>query len=370
MLTIQVIIKGIETSDELVDVLERLERAGFKQDKIIIDFGELGEHTVILSKKPKTKAREARQEQPVLACDGGEPDWSKRAYGEWFVFYAGKAPCCDFTDRQLELLKKVLAKLLRAIPRYARIIIHPNTDYDLRVPEQARLEPYVAAEIHVGSIGFMAEEPERVVAVLVRKELADLFTTYALDGGGSEKPRKDPNLGRYPWCGAPLPGWQECPAREACLKGELDYCEYPEREYEYKGERSLEPEWLCDGGGVSITEWFRKKHGREPGEGFGRIVILKEGEELVITFESDEVREIQTKSGKMPVVDGRDENGEKVSLCISHVALADRLAWLAKKNGGLRGLKVRIKNLGRGNRSYRYSIEVLGQRTLDVAREG
>jgi len=57
-----------------------------------------------------------------------------------------------------------------------------------------------------------------------------------------------PELGRYPWCGAPLPGWEPCPAREACLKGELDYCEYPEREYEYYGERSLEPEWLCDGG--------------------------------------------------------------------------------------------------------------------------
>ena len=121
---------------------------------------------------------------------------------------------------------------------------------------------------------------------------------------------------------------------------------------------------------VRIDEWFRARYEREPGEGFGRIVILKDGEELIMTFESDEVREINTKGGRMPVLDGRDENGEKVSLCISHVALADRLAWLAKKNGGLRGLKVRIKNLGRGNRSYRYSIEVLGQRTLDVAREG
>jgi len=60
-----------------------------------------------------------------------------------------------------------------------------------------------------------------------------------------------------------------------------------------------------------------------------------------------------------------------VSLCISHVALADRLAWLAKKNGGLKGLRVRIKNLGRSARSYRYHVEVLGQRTLDAtAREG
>ena len=117
----------------------------------------------------------------------------------------------------------------------------------------------------------------------------------------------------------------------------------------------------------SLVEWFRKRYDREPGEGFGRIVILKEGEELVMTFESDEVREIQTSKGKMPVLDGRDEAGERVSLCISHVALADRLAWLAKKNGGLRGLKVRIKNLGRSARSYRYHVEVLGQRTLDEA---
>jgi len=52
-----------------------------------------------------------------------------------------------------------------------------------------------------------------------------------------EEARK--GLGRFPWCGAPLPGWQECPAREACLRGERKWCEYPEREWEYKGERLI-----------------------------------------------------------------------------------------------------------------------------------
>ena len=155
--------------------------------RIIIADYVLGQES---SSQPSSQGQEGAEgltAKQKLMTDGGS-DWSREAYGEWFIFYAGRAPCCGLTDRQLELLKKVLAKLLRAMPRYARIIIHPNTNYDLRVPEQARLEPYVAAEIHVGSIGFMAEKPERVVAVLVRKELADLFTTYALDGGEPERP--------------------------------------------------------------------------------------------------------------------------------------------------------------------------------------
>jgi len=214
--------------------------------------------------------------------------------------------------------------------------------------------------------------PHKVAGMLreLAREALELASWLEKNGGQEKKPTLMTDGGcecdcmicaNCPYydggCAAPddMPCWVR---DQGCLA-----CEY------YSDCQEWRESLMCDGG-VSITEWFRKKHGREPGEGFGRIVILKEGEELVITFESDEVREIQTKSGKMPVVDGRDEAGEKVSLCISHVALADRLAWLAKKNGGLRGLKVRIKNLGRGNRSYRYSIEVLGQRTLDVAREG
>ena len=47
------------------------------------------------------------------------------------------------------------------------------------------------------------------------------------------------SLGRYPWCGRPLPGWDECPCRRECLKGKRKECLYPERRDEYYGEKAL-----------------------------------------------------------------------------------------------------------------------------------
>jgi len=86
-------------------------------------------------------------------------------------------------------------------------------------------------EIHVGCIGFMAKKPDRVVAVLVRKELVDLFTTYALDGaeGAREAPggsaqagaeRAQPVVGTGPHG---LPGAQERGKTRRKLDLELFY---------------------------------------------------------------------------------------------------------------------------------------------------
>ena len=54
-MVIEVIIKGIETVDELIDVLERLKKAGFKQDEIIIQFGSGSKDTVVLRPKEETE---------------------------------------------------------------------------------------------------------------------------------------------------------------------------------------------------------------------------------------------------------------------------------------------------------------------------
>jgi len=58
-----------------------------------------------------------------------------------------------------------------------------------------------------------------------------------------EQKKAKSELGRYPWCGAALPGWMECPARRLCLAGRLKHCDYPERRDEYYGELALYGSW-------------------------------------------------------------------------------------------------------------------------------
>ena len=53
----------------------------------------------------------------------------------------------------------------------------------------------------------------------------------------------DKKLGRYPFCGAPFPGWQECPLRRKCLAGKVEYCRYPERSLEYEVEKHIYGRW-------------------------------------------------------------------------------------------------------------------------------
>ena len=60
-----------------------------------------------------------------------------------------------------------------------------------------------------------------------------------VNGAVRAEEEEEIELGRYPWCGAPFPGWEECDMREECLSGRAERCEYIEREYEYYGERSI-----------------------------------------------------------------------------------------------------------------------------------
>jgi len=50
-------------------------------------------------------------------------------------------------------------------------------------------------------------------------------------------------MGYHPWCSTPFPGWQACPLRDACRKGVVKSCEYPERREEYYGERYIYERW-------------------------------------------------------------------------------------------------------------------------------
>lgn len=46
-------------------------------------------------------------------------------------------------------------------------------------------------------------------------------------------------LGKFPWCGSPFRGWDECPNKQRCISGECAICEYQERRSEYYGEMSI-----------------------------------------------------------------------------------------------------------------------------------
>jgi len=106
------------------------------------------------------------------------------------------------------------------------------------------------------------------------------------------------------------------------------------------------------------VSWFREHFGYEPER--KPLLRLSEGEEVIVTFLNDEPRRVKSKRGMMLLIDVR-VGEEEYTLNMSHVSLARQLALIAAEKGGLKDVKVRIRNTGKSGRTYVYEVEVLSE---------
>ena len=108
-----------------------------------------------------------------------------------------------------------------------------------------------------------------------------------------------------------------------------------------------------------MSEWFQKVFGRQPGERTGYdFLTLQEGQEITAKV-LGEVRVVRTRFGNRPFLDIELEGGEKRTLVLSHVDLAEKVALIEQEHGKLEGLRLRIKRLPSTGRKALYEVEVL-----------
>lgn len=108
-----------------------------------------------------------------------------------------------------------------------------------------------------------------------------------------------------------------------------------------------------------MSEWFQKVFGRQPGERTGYdFLTLAEGQEITVRC-LGEVRVVRTRFGNRPFLDVELEGGERRTLVLSHVDLAEKIALIEQEHGKLEGLRLRIKRLPSTGRKALYEVEVL-----------
>ena len=117
-----------------------------------------------------------------------------------------------------------------------------------------------------------------------------------------------------------------------------------------------------------LIEWFTRIHGYNPLERLERrrkrpeFLTIRANEEVVVRVLSDKPRTFTNRFGRETGVLDVDVNGEERALLLGHTDLDEQLWFLLLEYGSLRGLVLRIKNLGQepGRRKFRYEVEVLG----------
>lgn len=108
-----------------------------------------------------------------------------------------------------------------------------------------------------------------------------------------------------------------------------------------------------------MSEWFQRVFGRQPGERTGYdFLTLQEGQEVTARC-LGEVRVVRTRFGNRPFLDVELEGGERRTLVLSHVDLAEKIALIEQEHGKLEGLRLRIKRLPSTGRKALYEVEVL-----------
>jgi len=109
-----------------------------------------------------------------------------------------------------------------------------------------------------------------------------------------------------------------------------------------------------------MTSWFKEVFGREPGAPrIPPILRLEEGKTYVVEVEDKNVRVVDTKVGRRPVITVKHE-GQEYTLWLSHVDLAEKIALIEAEHSSLRGLKISIKRLPKSGRMYEYEVSVVG----------
>jgi hypothetical protein len=106
--------------------------------------------------------------------------------------------------------------------------------------------------------------------------------------------------------------------------------------------------------------WFKTIFGREPGEaqGYPPALRINQGEAATVTFLEAHPRTVATQFGDRAVIIVQ-AGGEKRSLWLMNVDLAEKIAVLEQKLGSLWNVTVQIKNLGKKGRRYVYDVQKL-----------
>jgi len=105
--------------------------------------------------------------------------------------------------------------------------------------------------------------------------------------------------------------------------------------------------------------WFREVFGREPGA--PRIppnLEIEEGKIYVVEVQDENVRVVDTKVGRRPVITVKHE-GQEWTLWLSHIDLAEKITLIEAEHSSLRGLKISIKRLPKSGKMYEYEVSVV-----------
>jgi len=108
--------------------------------------------------------------------------------------------------------------------------------------------------------------------------------------------------------------------------------------------------------------WFKEVFGREPGVPRAPPILrLEENKDYIIEVQDENVRVVDTKVGRRPVITVRYE-GKNWTLWLSHVDLAEKIALIEAEHPSLKDLKIRVKRLPKtSERRYIYEVEVVEQ---------
>jgi len=110
---------------------------------------------------------------------------------------------------------------------------------------------------------------------------------------------------------------------------------------------------------VLKMSWFKEIFGREPGARRAPPILeLEEGKLYVLEIEEENVRIVDTRVGRRPVVTVKYK-GQSWTLWLSHVDLAEKIALMEVEHSSLKGLKIRVKRLPRSGRRYEYEVSVV-----------
>jgi hypothetical protein len=106
--------------------------------------------------------------------------------------------------------------------------------------------------------------------------------------------------------------------------------------------------------------WFKTIFGREPGseQRYPPALRINQGETVTVKFLEAHPRVTETQFGDRAVIIVSC-NGEKRSLWLMNVDLAEKIAILEQKLGSLENVTVQIKNMGKKGRRYVYDVQKL-----------
>jgi len=106
------------------------------------------------------------------------------------------------------------------------------------------------------------------------------------------------------------------------------------------------------------VSWFEELYGEPVRRERFPILEIPEGGEVEVEFLEPEPRIVRTRVGPRAVITVYAERAKR-SLWLSHKVLARKIAALQLDRVTLNRLKVRIRNLGKGDGYYDYDVEVV-----------